>query len=87
MPYVNIQLTREGTEPGVDHVTAEQKAAIYKGVSQVLLDVLNKPPEWTWVVLQEVEMENWGWGGMPVAEYRKQLEARTAWPETSKSKT
>jgi 4-oxalocrotonate tautomerase len=66
MPFVSIQLTREGTEPGIDHVTAEQKAAIYKGVSQVLFDVLKKPPEWTWVVFQEVEMENWGWGGMPL---------------------
>ena len=76
MPYVSIQLTREGTEPGVGHVTAEQKAAIYKGVSQVLFDVLGKPPEWTWVVIQEVEMEDWGWGGMPVAEYRKHLKAK-----------
>lgn len=75
MPIVTIQLTREGTEPGIDHVTAEQKADIYKGVSQVLLDVLKKPPEWTWVVFQQVEMEDWGWGGMPVAEYRKKLKA------------
>ena len=73
-----IQLTREGTEPGIDHVTAEQKAAIYKGVSQVLFEVLKKPPEWTWVVFPEVEMENWGRGGMPVAEYRKRLQAGEA---------
>lgn len=77
MPIVTVQLTREGTEPGVGHVTAEQKAAIYKGMSQVLLDVLGKPLEWTWVVLEEVEMENWGWGGMPVAEYRKRLAERS----------
>ena len=73
MPYVLIQTTREGTEPGVDHVTPEQKTAIYKGVSQVLLEVLGKPPEWTWVVIQEVETENWGWGGMPVEDYRRKL--------------
>jgi 4-oxalocrotonate tautomerase len=76
MPIVAVQLTRDGTEPGVDHVTAEQKAAIYKGMSEVLLDVLGKPLDWTWVVFEEVEMENWGWGGMPVAEYRKLLAAR-----------
>jgi 4-oxalocrotonate tautomerase len=35
-----------------------------------------KPPEWTWVVFQQVEMEDWGWGGMPVAEYRKKLAAK-----------
>jgi 4-oxalocrotonate tautomerase len=71
MPIVTVQLTREGTEPGVDHVTPEQKAAIYKRMSDVLRDVLGKPLDWTWVLFQEVEMENWGWGGMPVAEYRK----------------
>lgn len=71
MPYVSIHLTREGTEPGADRVTPEQKAAIYKGVTQVLSDVLHKPPEWTWVVIQEVELEDWGWGGLPVAEFRK----------------
>lgn len=76
MPIVTVQTTREGTEPGVGHVSAEQKAAIYKGMSQVLCDVLGKPPEWTWVFVQEVEMEDWGWGGMPVAEYRKTLAAK-----------
>lgn len=75
MPIVTVQLTREGTEPGIDHVTAEQKAAIMKGMSQVLLDVLGKPHAWTWVVIEEVDPENWGWGGMPVLAYRKQLAA------------
>lgn len=75
MPMVTVQVTKEGTGPGVDHVTAGQKAAIYEGISRVLYDVLGKPPEWTWVVFQEVEMEDWGWGGMPVAEYRKKLAA------------
>lgn len=76
MPFVTVQLTREGTAAGVDHVTADQKAEIFKGVSQVLLDVLGKPLDWTWVVIQEVEPEDWGWGGLPVEAYRKQLAAR-----------
>ena len=71
MPIVTIQVTREGSEPGVDHVTADQKAALYKGVSDLLFDVLGKPPEWTWVIFEEVALENWGWGGMPVADFRK----------------
>jgi 4-oxalocrotonate tautomerase len=37
------------------------------------LDVLGKPLEATFVVIEQVEMENWGWGGLPVAEYRKKL--------------
>lgn len=78
MPIITVQLTREGAEPGVDRVTAEQKAEIYKGMSQVLLDVLGKPLDWTWVIFQEVEMEDWGWGGMPVAEYRRKMAKRPA---------
>lgn len=77
MPMVTVQVTREGTKPGVDHVTAEEKAEIYKGISQVLYDVLGKPPEWTWVVFEEVELENWGWGGMPVAQFRKRLAGKS----------
>ena len=54
-------------------VTPEQKAALIKGASQLLLDVLNKPPEATFVVIDEVDTDNWGWGGLPVLEYRKKL--------------
>jgi 4-oxalocrotonate tautomerase len=73
MPIITIQVTREGTAPGAASVTPEQKAALITGASQLLLDVLNKPLEATFVVIEEVEMENWGWGGLPVAEYREKL--------------
>jgi len=73
MPIVTIQVTREGSRPGNDSVTADEKAQLIKGVSQLLLDVLNKPLEATFVVIEEVDTENWGWGGLPVDEYRKQL--------------
>jgi 4-oxalocrotonate tautomerase len=72
MPIVTIQVTREGTQHGTSAVTADEKARLIKGVSELLLNVLNKPPEATFVVIQEVETENWGWGGLPVDEYRKQ---------------
>jgi 4-oxalocrotonate tautomerase len=42
MPIVTVQVTREGSAPGRNSVTAEEKAAIIRGVSEVLLDVLNK---------------------------------------------
>lgn len=71
MPMVTVQVTREGSRPGVDRVTADQKAAIYKGISQLLLDVLDKPLDKTWVIFQEVELENWSVGGLPIADYRK----------------
>ena len=76
MPIVTIQVTREGSQPGNDSVTADEKARLIAGVSQVLLDVLNKPLEATFVVIQEVEMENWGWGGLPVEAYRKQRNSK-----------
>jgi 4-oxalocrotonate tautomerase len=76
MPIVTIQITREGSAPGRDAATSEEKAALIKGTSQLLLDVLNKPLEATFVVIEEVEMENFGWGGLPVAEFRKQLQAK-----------
>lgn len=72
MPIVTIQVTREGSKSGRDSVTADEKAQLIKGVSQVLLDVLNKPLEATFVVIEEVDTENWGWGGLPVKEFRKQ---------------
>jgi 4-oxalocrotonate tautomerase len=75
MPIVTIQVTREGTNPGANSVTAEEKAALIKGASQLLLDVLNKPPESTFVIIDEVDTDNWGWGGLPVLEYRKKLAA------------
>lgn len=75
MPYVNIQITREGNATA-PHTTAEQKAELIKGVSQLLLDVLNKPLDATFVVIDEVDMDNWGVGGLPVAEYRKRMAAK-----------
>lgn len=76
MPIVTIQVTREGTRPGTSAVTPEEKAQLIKGASELLLNVLNKPMEATFVVIQEVEMENWGWGGLPVPEYRRQKAAK-----------
>lgn len=76
MPIVTVQVTREGTKPDRRSVTSEEKAAIIAGVSQVMLDVLNKPLESTYVVIEEVDLENWGWGGLPTAEYRKIVAAK-----------
>jgi 4-oxalocrotonate tautomerase len=73
MPMVNIQVTREGSAPGRDAVTADEKARLIAGVSQLLLDVLGKPLDWTWVVIEEVDPDNWGWGGLPALEYRAKM--------------
>ncbi|UHD17300.1 tautomerase family protein [Thiocapsa bogorovii] len=64
MPYVNIKITREGA-------TAEQKAALIKGVTQLLVDVLGKNPQTTMVVIDEIETDNWGIGGESVTVRRR----------------
>lgn len=65
MPYVNIKITREGA-------TRAQKNEIIEGVTDLLVRILDKDPNGTFVVIDEVELENWGVGGLPVDEFRKQ---------------
>ncbi len=71
MPIVNIQVTREGTTPEHSAVTSEEKNRLIKGVSELLLEVLNKPLDSTFVVIEEVELDNWGRGGLSVREFRR----------------
>lgn len=66
MPYVNVQITREGA-------TAEQKRRIIADITEVLVDVLGKDPATTFVVIDEVDLEDWGVGGLPVEEFRRCL--------------
>lgn len=67
MPYINIKITREGA-------TKEQKEQLIKGATQLLKDVLGKDPNTTVVVIDEVDVDNWGMGGETISVYRqKQL--------------
>lgn len=64
MPYVNIKVTREG-------VTAEQKARLIKGVTDLLVEVLGKKPATIFVVIDEVDTDNWGVAGESITVQRK----------------
>jgi len=64
MPYVNIKITNE-------NVTKEKKVKLIEGATQLLVDVLNKNPATTVVVIDEVNTDNWGIGGECVTEIRK----------------
>ena len=70
MPYVNIQITKEGGPNGTG-ASAQQKRNIIDGVTSLLQKELNKQPNTTHVVITEIELENWGVGGLPVVEYRE----------------
>jgi 4-oxalocrotonate tautomerase len=71
MPIVTIQITREG-------VTSEQKAALIKGATDLMVNVLDKPPALTFVIIEEVELENWGVGGLTTPEFRRQAAAKSS---------
>ena len=64
MPYVNIKITKEGATP-------EKKAQLIQGVTQLLADILGKNPQTTVVVIDEVDLDNWGIGGETVTSRRK----------------
>lgn len=63
MPYVHIQVTREG-------VTPAQKAVLIRQTTDMLRDVLNKDPATTFVVIEEVDTDNWGVAGESVTVRR-----------------
>lgn len=65
MPYVHMQVTRDG-------VTLEQKEALIKGVTDLLVRVLNKQPARTFIVIEEVDTDNWGIAGTTVTKLREQ---------------
>ncbi|KQR77142.1 tautomerase [Burkholderia sp. Leaf177] len=72
MPIVNILVTREGTSPGAERTTREQKAAVYKGIADLLFTVMGKPHEDTTVIFHEHGIEDIGQGGLPLSDYRNQ---------------
>ena len=63
MPYVNIRITRDGA-------TAEQKAKLIEGVTELLRTTLDKNPATTVVVIDEVDTDNWGIGGESISARR-----------------
>jgi 4-oxalocrotonate tautomerase len=65
MPYIKIEVTREG-------VTRAQKQQLIKGVTNLITDVLNKEPHLTHVVIQEIELDDWGYAGDQVSVLRDQ---------------
>ena len=64
MPYVNIKITKEGA-------TQDQKARLIQGVTELLVEVLGKNPKTTFVIIEEVETDNWGINGESVTVRRQ----------------
>jgi len=66
MPLINIKITKGGVSP-------EKKEALIQGATQLMVDVLGKNPATTFVIIDEVETDNWGIGGESVTQRRKQV--------------
>ncbi len=66
VPYVNVRVTAG--------VTREQKAEIVREITSLLHRVLSKKPEHTHIVIDEVELDNWGFAGELTSELRKKNE-------------
>lgn len=64
MPYVNIQITKGATR--------EQNAQLVKEITDSLVRVLGKKPEYTHIVIQEINEEDWGFSGLLANEWNKQ---------------
>jgi 4-oxalocrotonate tautomerase len=66
MPYINIKIAK-------DNVSAEKKRELIKGATDLMVNVLGKNPKSVFVIVEEVDTDNWGVGGESVTELRKLL--------------
>lgn len=64
MPYVNVRVTPA--------ITTEQSRRIVEEITDSLVRILDKKPEQTHIVIDEVALDRWGFGGMLTSEIRKQ---------------
>ena len=63
MPYINLKILKGATQ--------EQKEKLFRGVAEVVSEVLGKDPKATYMVIDEVETDNWGIGGESMTQRRK----------------
>lgn len=64
MPYVKIEVTREG-------VTRQQKQLLISGVTKLITEILDKDPKLTHVIIQEIDLDDWGYAGEQTSVLRE----------------
>jgi 4-oxalocrotonate tautomerase len=60
MPYVNVKLAGK--------LSKEQKGELAEGITALLEEIAKKPRQYTYVVFEEVERENWAVAGELLSE-------------------
>ncbi|HLD08468.1 MAG TPA: 4-oxalocrotonate tautomerase family protein [Methylophilaceae bacterium] len=58
MPYINVKLAGS--------LTREQKAKIAEEITDTMERIAHKPKSYTYIVFDEVEMEDWAIAGKPL---------------------
>ena len=61
MPYVKVEIAK-----GIASV--EQKRAVIRGMTDVLVKELGRNPEYIFVVIDEIDTDNWGRNGQSLSE-------------------
>jgi 4-oxalocrotonate tautomerase len=61
VPYVKVQIAK-----GI--ATVDQKKAVIRRMTDVLVDELGRDPEYIFVVIDEVDTDNWGRKGQSLTE-------------------
>ena len=70
MPYVKVEIAK-----GV--ATVEQKRAVIRGMTDVLVRELGRNPEYVFVVIDEVDTDNWGRRGTSLTELWQESQTAT----------
>lgn len=65
MPYITIDVLREG-------ITREKKQLLIKQISEAVSTILNKDPHLTYVMINEIDDDNWGYAGEQVSVLKEQ---------------
>ena len=73
MPLVTITLARR--EPAT---SPEKKAEIIAGITELLVETLDKRAEDVVVLIEELDPDNWGQGGVTASEIRRRRLAMIA---------
>ncbi|MEO6394479.1 MAG: 4-oxalocrotonate tautomerase family protein [Devosia sp.] len=69
MPYVKVEIAK-----GIASV--DQKKAVIKGMTDVLVKELGRNPEYVFVVIDEIDTDNWGRNGLSLTELWQQQEPK-----------
>ncbi|MEQ9634757.1 MAG: 4-oxalocrotonate tautomerase family protein [Devosia marina] len=70
MPIVRLEIAK-----GI--ASTEQKKAVIRRMTDVLVEELGRNPEYIFVVIDEVETDNWGRKGQSLTELWQEREAKT----------